>query len=170
MEDSVDSSDSDFEIYQDRSGLRDIAVIVYREVWDEFYAWEPDHCQQTISSLAPDAYQSSPVPDLSPETVSTALDLYHAVEATLNIRKTYLILVFYYFDVGLLGFRPYPDFEFCTPASKSIARNANDPDDAHEVPFIPYADNPEFPIREYLTEFPFLGWQLRSNCQDPDRV
>ena len=170
MEESVDSSDSDLEISRDQSGIRDIAVTVYREVWDEFYTWEPDHCQQTISYLALDAYQSSPVPDLSPETVSTALDLHYAVEATLNIRMDYLILVFYCFDVGLSDFRPYPAFEFCTPASKSIARNANDPDDAHEVPFIPYADDPKFPIHEYLTDFPLLGWQLRSNCQDPDRV
>jgi hypothetical protein len=32
--------------------LKELAISTHREVWKEFYSWEPDECRQLAASLA----------------------------------------------------------------------------------------------------------------------
>ncbi|KAJ7508873.1 hypothetical protein B0H11DRAFT_1703540 [Mycena galericulata] len=56
---------------------------------------------------------------------------------------------------------PLPEHEYCTPTARNIFQG----DDPHELPFIPFADDPAFDRAKYSEEYKAVSW---LNSVDPD--
>ncbi|KAJ7484132.1 hypothetical protein FB451DRAFT_1028361 [Mycena latifolia] len=61
-----------------------------------------------------------------------------------------------------VAFPPLPAHEHCT----QIARNIFQGDDPHDLPFIPFADDPTFDQAKYLEEYEAFSWE--EPTVDPD--
>jgi hypothetical protein len=61
-----------------------------------------------------------------------------------------------------IAFPALPAHEYCTP----ITRNLFLGDDPHDLPFIPFADDPTFDLARYLEEYKTFSW--RESAVDPD--
>ncbi|KAH7882676.1 hypothetical protein F5I97DRAFT_300386 [Phlebopus sp. FC_14] len=57
---------------------------------------------------------------------------------------------------------PHPPYESCTPTSRSVQAGSHREEIIH---FIPYADDPAFPVNEHLEKFTSLEW---NQSFDPD--
>uniref|UniRef100_A0A0W0F565 SET domain-containing protein n=2 Tax=Moniliophthora roreri TaxID=221103 RepID=A0A0W0F565_MONRR len=154
----------------------------YATVWREFYSWEPQYCRDTMASLrAIELRHARPV--LSPNQLTTCNNPFSSSPAAELCTITSLDSNGHIMDHETLFCAPavlelprrsipiVPRYTFCTPLSRSI-RHHNDDSERDVVPFIPYADDPQFSIIAYLRNFKHgLQWQKRNspvNLNNPD--
>lgn len=127
---------------------------IFRAVWNEFYDWEQKYSQEAINSLA------GPIPTKMArnsivEIVNKNLELTNENNA---FSEDSTII-----EAPKLKFSPYPTYEACTPLSGNIWKG----DDSPHMPFVPYADEPNFKHVEYSLAYDDFDWQ--NGNRDPDR-
>ena len=153
---------------------------VYEETWNEFYKWERQECLNTLASLSKDhPIESSSYPKQSPIDLAndTNFDLdilsggdgpecFIVEEFDENqdcVRYSTFRVFEGYMGAGAKGFFAYPSYTFCTPASQNYAQVDHH---GYALDFIPFADDPLFPVEKYLVCFPSFIWQI--DFIDPD--
>jgi hypothetical protein len=154
------------------TNLFEIALAVHREVWNEFYTWEHDACKVVMNSLAagtPDNSHTSGVDcvdhgdsDIDNDGNPEVNDLFTVWEYDKDgscTKSFQLQLV----EVPLRPFKSYPKYEACTPTTRSMIREDQD---SWSAPFAPFADDPSFPLADYLAQFESFRWQ--TDFKDPD--
>ncbi|ETW75672.1 hypothetical protein HETIRDRAFT_422355 [Heterobasidion irregulare TC 32-1] len=160
-----------------RRDTRSLIESVYREVWNEFYAWEQPYSARVIASLAGTSDRRK-VLDVTSQAGSESLcDL--VVDP--QTRPSEPIVVETYNEDGSVtvtevpceelpiydDMTPHPSYDHCTPMIHSVSFSAEERPDL--MAFIPYADDPEFPLEEYAQEFAEFAWQDNSReFRDPD--
>ena len=154
-----------------------LAFRVYKEVWDEFSKWKVEDCKQQLLLL------QKPLPP--PEIMEATLH----ISSALRPGDPSEVETFYLcdtkddipLDAGAAtvltcktipleppnDFTPHPRYESCTPASQTIALRVGSAahDELDVAPFVPYADNPAFDAKEYLSQFRRFAWE---ELMDPD--
>jgi histone-lysine N-methyltransferase EZH2 len=159
-------------------GNNNLAFRIYEEVWDEFNRWKAEDCRQQLRLL------QRPLP---PPNVAQAARMMASTLRTGDPDDVETIFLCdtdddIPFDAGdatvltcenvLLRFQepvtePHPRYEFCTPSVQSVAFRIESVacDELETVPFVPYADHPDFDARNYLAQFKFFAWE---HLADPD--
>ncbi|KAG6889607.1 hypothetical protein C0995_016133 [Termitomyces sp. Mi166 len=147
---------------------------VYRAVWNEFYTWEKDYCDNQIDGCERPVGHPSPglpnhVDHVPPEfhlkpPKDGSLE-HFTVEHFDAFKNPERYSTMYCPDTIKDARQPcgYPRYEFCTPAAHNEVKV-----DPHggALAFIPYADDEEFKIDEYLSHVHRVSWQ--SDFPDPD--
>jgi hypothetical protein len=155
----------------------EIVISVYREVWNEFYTWETDHCQQIISCLSLEEHPSS---GHSEETDKLDWNLADQSFDADNNDRVDDSVSFSVLDIDSRGghstrhprvlsaqtisadyLEEYKTYESCTPASKNITPR---PDEQDESSFIAYVTNKEW--KEFAHALDGFAWQ--NEFIDPD--
>lgn len=140
-------------------------VAVYEEVVKEFYSWEQEYCKNKLSGLSPGLCTKTEADDdLFPFPCSDSVesDSFYVTKFNLNadpVTET-VSCPTYIFPTVEAG-KPY---ESCTFSHKNIYI-ADDMCD--KLSFVPFADNPQFPVYDYMNVFDGIGWET---YKDPDRT
>ena len=169
---------ADTDRFADRRDTRSLIESVYREVWNEFYAWEQPYSARVIASLAGTSDRQKVLDVTSRADSESLCDL--VVDP--QTRPSEPIVVETYNEDGsvtvtevpceelpiYVDMAPHPSYDHCTPMIHSVSFSAEERPDL--IAFIPYADDPEFPLEEYAQEFAEFAWQDDSHeFRDPDR-
>ena len=169
---------ADTDRFADRRDTRSLIESVYREVWNEFYAWEQPYSARVIASLAGTSDRQKVLDVTSRADSESLCDL--VVDP--QTRPSEPIVVETYNEDGSVtvtevpceelpiydDMAPHPSYDHCTPMIHSVSFSAEERPDL--IAFIPYADDPEFPLEEYAQEFAEFAWQDDSHeFRDPDR-
>lgn len=155
--------------------LRELGLQVYKEVWKEFYEWEPTECQRILDSFA-----GRRVPG-DREKYNKMIDqLFDPALQDSDMRfddPTQHSLIVTQYDAEGRGiscpiemeeisvdptFESHPPYESCPPINQSII---SDPGLREAAAFIPYADQEDFPVVKYLEPFQYFMW---TEDFDPD--
>lgn len=167
--------------------IQEAIATCYREVWREFYEWEPYDSLQTLRSLSAVTGLSAPSRNLEDGdwTLFTGQNVFgteddmdgHPFEAPGDDE---LFEVYEWDADGTLcestmapavilssssSVTAHPRYEACTPTYACI-----DPEVSSSQPecrFIKYAGQPRFDESGYLRKFHSISWQ--QPCRDPDR-
>lgn len=130
---------------------------IYEDCWLEYFDWQRQDAQKTITALLPQTPSSS-----SSRTTKTRLNF---KLGNLGIESTPILTSELPEDIDpVASVHPY---ESTVPASRSIQWG----DDDTAMPFLPYADDSSFPVNELLEEYDNnLSWTAPGlNSQnDPD--
>ena len=162
---------------------RATSISVYKNTWNEFYTWEQNECRRALDCLAisPSAFphldsQSGQITDSPGSHMASDFDFdVEASNANFDtdpetftceefdvhenpIRYSTLTC----FTLQETWMKAYPRYEMCTPSSRSYLVYEQE-----HAPFVPYADDLDFPIEKYLEEFSGFGWH--TGFLDPDR-
>jgi hypothetical protein len=158
---------------------REIALDVYREAWKDFYNWEQKLSRQDILRLGKPYEEGVSNPPIESSRCSDQDFHIHLIDS----QDTDTFTVEDYDDQGncvqyttISSFDlyqikdkdkilPTPRYEVCTPASQNHGAATTLYDTM--AAFIPYADDPDFPVMEYLEGFESFSWQ--EDFHDPDR-
>lgn len=161
LSDQTDEHQEELDFAQKRS----YAEEVYRGVYTEFFAWEQEECRRTLISLRTTTPKILRLP-----RVSTS---YHPSQVTIveGSEKFYfddLVDDSNSFQASCLTIKaakwsPCPRYFSCTPISQNTQR---DTVQDYTLPFVPYADDPNFPVFDYLENFSEFAWQ--EEFKDPD--
>ncbi|EDR03302.1 uncharacterized protein LACBIDRAFT_307384 [Laccaria bicolor S238N-H82] len=161
LSDQTDEHQEELDFAQKRS----YAEEVYRGVYTEFFAWEQEECRRTLISLRTTTPKILRLP-----RVSTS---YHPSQVTIveGSEKFYfddLVDDSNSFQASCLTIKaakwsPCPRYFSCTPISQNTQR---DTVQDCTLPFVPYADDPNFPVFDYLENFSEFAWQ--EEFKDPD--
>lgn len=163
----------------------DAALSVYKQVFDEFYAWEQDDTRTYIQYLTADAQSDDgeqwgddffKVDDhLSSMMVEDDDDddhsfLIRSVDLDGSIRDHYKVPCVEIQVRIPLEFQHPLKYEMCTPDSRNGQSTSFDSDEV--LCFIPYADDEAFPLEEFLNPenlkpFRKFAWQT-EDFKDPD--
>ncbi|KAF8653405.1 hypothetical protein AX16_003948 [Volvariella volvacea WC 439] len=154
---------------------RELVIHVLREVWEEFYKWKREDSIYHLSSL------NAKEPRDPPSLGVTGTTSVHPVDFSAFDSDDDEFVVETYdrdsptpTDVKRVKpvqitvpdcIQPYPRYEFCTPLSRNISL-----ENTRYVPFVPYYDDPSFPIREYLKHFDGLAWEKDFKNPDTDLI
>ncbi|KIK95040.1 hypothetical protein PAXRUDRAFT_33188 [Paxillus rubicundulus Ve08.2h10] len=164
------------------SELKAVGSAAYKEVWDEFYNWEPGYCDQILGTLPLLAAKTevfkvaremmvgflddtrdlgSGLETKHPRTtdVVVASMTHYDADGRGSIKQ--LIIPVTTVDLGLVP--PHPVYESCPPVSRSVRPDGHRHEDL--VAFLPYADDKTFPAIEYLGGFESFDWETPF---DPD--
>jgi hypothetical protein len=160
----------------DLEDLESLVLEVFARVWGEFNNADTEYCETIIGSLA----ATSPAKDEAPATESNSaaipsLGMGHpgphvssVATSTTSPSTSRVPRVCIETDIPTLALppavEPYPEYESWTPTNRSIFRG----DDSDNMPFLPYADEPNFNKRAYCKFFKTLAWQS-SERVDADR-
>lgn len=156
--------------------LRELGLKMYKEVWKQFYEWEPRECRQIIHALAgrripgeKEKYNKAIDQLLDPDALQDS-----EMQIDSNEPNQPLLIVTQY-DAEGRGisyplemeeisvdptFEAHPPYESCPPTNQSIRFSMRE-----TVPFIPYGDEEGFPVMEYLDQFQSFAWEKDF---DPD--
>lgn len=167
------------------SQLKQLGRQVYKEVWNEFYDWEPGYCAEILGTVTQSILASKrQVGRVAKATVAQLVDA-----PDTRIPRTWtadgtdvMVMSITHFDapsghhrrvqtrttevsipvITINAYRPHPKYESCPPASRSVLM-----DTFHEdtLSFLPYADEEQFPALEYQAKFGDLDWETPF---DPD--
>ncbi|KAG0699223.1 hypothetical protein DFH29DRAFT_937704 [Suillus ampliporus] len=149
--------------------LRELGLRIYKEVWTEFYKWEPRECQRIIDSFAgrrvpgerqkynklidqlfDPAIQDSEmqINSENPNQLSLIVTQYDAEGRGIS----------YPLEVEEISvdhtFESHPPYESCPPINHSINQQASE-----KAAFIPYGDEKDFPVKDYLGHFQCFAWE-----------
>ena len=174
---------------EERALIHDTIVSCYREVWKEFYEWEPQDAVQTLRALATsgpsdfsNAAAASPYALQDGDWVVCTDQNSMLGEQDLTTVSEVQFEVYEWGEEGDLTHRsiapivssvahlqatvaPHPCYEACTPTYACI----DDPEKSSLRPqcrFIKYAGQPGFDAYGYLRKFGSVGWQ--QPWKDPD--
>lgn len=169
---------------EERAIIHGAIVRCYREVWTEFYEWEPYDSLQTLRSLSTVTVPAGPHyslddGDWSLYAVGDAQATDTGPEDRLTVDTESKFEVCEWDSEGTLYERtvpvsvlhsssqviPHPPYEACAPTYASIDPNlySGQP----ECRFIKYAGQPGFNERDYLRKFHSISWQ--QPWRDSDR-
>ncbi|KAK7062553.1 NADH:ubiquinone oxidoreductase [Paramarasmius palmivorus] len=151
---------------------------LYAQVWKEFYSWKTQSCCSMLDSLrATDTTASIPDtfnycgrrdqhPTGSPKELCVILTF--GADGIPNEEVTHLQEV----TVNFGHLPSIPEYTSCTPLSRNYSRELDSSDDPERAPFLPFADDPEFILSEYLESFVCgVQWQKKQapvDLDDPD--
>ncbi len=140
-----------------------LTLTVFREVWNEFYAWKHSACEAAIQKLA-----------ATDEAIRLAKDDYAGLFDSAPARTNEIPSDFVVYDfcskstsntstisINASSITPASQYESCAP----IPRNVLHGDDPNEMAFVPYADDTNFDEVDYAMEYKNLSWQVDN---DPD--
>jgi hypothetical protein len=162
---------------------RAIGISVYKDTWNEFYTWEQDECRRALNSLAISEPPQDPRSLYGADNNDPNLDFdFEAFDSESELHSDTITETFTQeeFDANENSIRystltcftqkatqmkGYPLYEVCTPASRNHARDPFYEQD--QVLFVPYADDPAFPVEIYLEMYYDFSWQV--DFADPDR-
>ena len=144
-----------------------VVLHLFRNVWNEYFAWEPSYCAEQLSLVRAHIRPKEDSLDMLLDSIEDTAELPGDTEDE-GIATT---LTFY--DVSPSGaidariMRPqtfsektalpdiYPEYESCTPINHNILLG----DDSNYLPFMPFADDPTFDYRDYMYDHKGLAWQ-----------
>ncbi|KAG1790011.1 uncharacterized protein HD556DRAFT_757025 [Suillus plorans] len=151
--------------------LRELGLRIYKEVWKQFYEWEPRECRQIIHALA-----GRRVPgerENYNKTIDQLLDPGTLQDSEMRIDSespNQPLLVVTQYDAEGRGisypleieeisvdsaFEAHPSYESCPPINQSIQKLR-----VHDAAaFIPYGDEEKFPVMEHLDNFESFAWE-----------
>lgn len=157
---------------------RNVALFMCNDVFHQFYAWEQEDARARIWSLAveSDGDGDDDTFDVSFENNAQVSDA--VAEA---IGETFSVWSYGEGGVPTLSgtavscieipipedFEQHPPYLACTPASRSVEKESYDMTLSAEcLPFVPFADDPTFPLAEYAKHYESFEWQV--DFVDPD--
>ncbi|KAJ7273167.1 hypothetical protein C8J57DRAFT_267590 [Mycena rebaudengoi] len=150
----------------DFSGKLQVAKEVYSEIRREFAVWKAAYVAGFgVGPIARDAAVKIPAavykkpPTLPAPIDGPGIDCWE-YDADGNITSSHSIPVTV---IALPEFTRHSSYQFCTPSSRNIQARMFDNKSA---PFIPYADDPRFPVDKYLRRFESCQWE--KDHKDPD--
>ncbi|KAI0367137.1 SET domain-containing protein [Pilatotrama ljubarskyi] len=158
-----------------RPDSKALALSCFREIWQEYYLWEPEYCARKLSGLSvtqpsrPRDVASVVIEDADdgyppntgrekPDNTS-ALKLYRLTDDACDFSTVALQT-----DVLLDPPEAYPVYESCTPVTQNILHG----DDPNYMPFLPHADDSGFNHEDHALEYKGLAWQ--ENYRDSDTL
>ncbi|KDQ53743.1 hypothetical protein JAAARDRAFT_39057 [Jaapia argillacea MUCL 33604] len=167
----------------DEVDLKSLVIAVHREVWEEFYSWEPEGCAQLIESLvreAPSNVEEEDYGELEDEEEEEVDQLFE--EMDLEASEDQDVLLFIDLDNGspirseivsqgvkVKTFPSHRRYDACTPANRNIHWREGEPDDSKHLAFLPFADDPTFDNAGYANrEDQFTRWDWIDDMIDPD--
>ncbi|KAJ3543173.1 hypothetical protein NM688_g5891 [Phlebia brevispora] len=153
---------------------------VFLAVWDEYFTWEQTTSADTLSSLGSDFAGNSegnsefeillsqtplqPAPPVQPpeelfidEEEYTVYDIGSSEKRSAS--RTMVSKIVWLPQSDFLPIDPY---EACVPTYRVILHG----DDPNDLPFVPYADEPDFDATPYVLEHKRFAWQ--SGHHGPD--
>ncbi|KAG8215392.1 hypothetical protein J3R82DRAFT_8993 [Butyriboletus roseoflavus] len=164
------------------SELKKLGRTTYKDVWNEFYDWEPGYCEDILRTVTQSILASKRQVARVAKTMVTKLlnDAEERVPGRLADGTDAVGISVTHFTAGghrgaherttelsipvitIDAYSPHPRYESCPPVSRSVLVDV-----AHEqtLPFLPYADDDQFPAQEYQARFDFLEWETPF---DPD--
>ena len=167
------------------SDLKQLGRTVYKDVWNEFYDWEPGYCADILGTvtqsllaskrqvarvakamvarlLDDDAHRERIPKITADETDTVVMSVTRFVASTghrgVHRRTTDISIPVITVD----AYPPHPKYESCTPASRSVLVDGAQ---EHILSFLPYADDDQFSARAYQAKFEILEWETPF---DPD--
>ncbi|KAI9463465.1 hypothetical protein HD554DRAFT_1314714 [Boletus coccyginus] len=168
------------------SQLKELGLGVYKDVWNEFYDWEPGYCVEILGTVTQSLLASKrQVARVARAMVARLLDdaLQHSIpKRMVDADGTdSVVMSVTHFDAsaghrGVHGrttdvsipvftidaYPPHPKYESCPPVSRSVLVDGAQ---EHILAFLPYADDDRFPAQEYQARFEILEWETPF---DPD--
>ncbi|KAH9954772.1 hypothetical protein BC827DRAFT_1241027 [Russula dissimulans] len=161
---------------------KDLALRVYKQVWDEFNKWKTEDSQHGLLLLQ----KPTPSPEAAEATTAMASALHAGTGRPGDVEIIYLCddteddvpldargATVLTCDEVLLAFpphfSPHPRYEACTPSVQTIAscieKTVESAGDIgfETAPFVPYADDPSFDVRGYLEQFKYFAWERLGN-------
>ena len=170
---SLPIAERENEVDSELLGIKVVVSQVYKSVWEDFSAWEQDHCRQTLQSLSrPSRPHLNPLLILSgqshsalnePRSIhdapSTAVETFDDSDMESGSTSTVLVTV-HTIDKGQM-LQPL-SYEACTP----ISRNLMIGDDSDFLPFIPNSDDPSYDYTYDVEEHKYFAWHQPN--RDPD--
>ena len=160
------------------SQLQQLGRTVYKDVWNEFYDWEPGYCADILGTVTQSLLASKrQVARVAKTMVARLLDDERVVPkrmvdgmdavvmsvtrfgASAGHRRTMEVSIPV---ITIDAYPPHPKYESCTPASRSVLVDGAQ---EHILSFLPYADDDRFSARAYQAKFEILEWETPF---DPD--
>ena len=164
----------------DEAEIRSLVIGVYRDVWNEFYAWEQKYSKSALESLEPKkplASSSSESQDDHPELIdlaSVVKDWKPFDESRLTWSKETGFVTFQgqrwevmsslELEIDAPDLSPCPKYEACTPAPRPILHG----DDPPSLDFVPFPDEDGFNFEDFQEHYDSFAWQ--QGHEDPDRM
>ncbi|EGO29325.1 hypothetical protein SERLADRAFT_412873 [Serpula lacrymans var. lacrymans S7.9] len=157
---------------------RDLIHRVFAQVWTEFYKWEQQYSRDRVQNLSrSDHYHTSPsapaIVKLSERlsNVSMTQDVEMQLEMD-RARETMQFERFYEDGSSSISpitlhvihapeVQPHSSYEACAPIQRSVFHG----DDSDAMPFMPFADEPEFDAHDYAQFYGSFAWE---QDYDPD--
>ncbi|KAI0668070.1 hypothetical protein C8Q78DRAFT_1048136 [Trametes maxima] len=140
-----------------------LVVARFKQVWKEYYEWEPEHCASLLSSLAVAKPSRPPGPKATGKLTNARNG--QKTPQTVDLGVSRFTHINGIWDGGSMmcsetGTHTTPvvacsAYESCTPLSRNILHG----DDSHFMPFLPYADDPDFDHQDHALEYKKLAWQ-----------
>ncbi|KAF4616617.1 hypothetical protein D9613_008895 [Agrocybe pediades] len=154
-----------------------IVLKTYQAVWEEYYSWSTDHARDTLTHLSRPARRFTeqknvvhstrlPTPK-SPKTqsVDTCVIVdYDQPDSNGPVSTSFRIQEITLEHEPII--LPYPPYTFCTPTSTNILVG----DDPHYMPFMPFADDPNYNYENDLEQHKYLAWQKQAITSDHEVI
>ncbi|KAG1779291.1 hypothetical protein EV702DRAFT_95273 [Suillus placidus] len=156
--------------YRTYTELRELGLRIYKQVWKEFYEWEQRECQQIIHALAGRRVPGEK--EKYNKMIDRLLDSGALQDSEMQIdseNPNQPLLVVTQYDAEDRGisyqlemeeisvdptFEAHPPYESCPPINQSVRLKVRE-----AVDFIPYGDEENFPVMEYLDQFQSFAWE-----------
>jgi hypothetical protein len=163
------------------SQLQQLGRTVYKDVWNEFYDWEPGYCADILGTVTQSLLASKrQVARVAKAMVARLLDD-ERVPKRMADGTDVVVMSVTRFDaspghrgvhrrmmdvsipvITIDAYPPHPKYESCTPASRSVLVDGAQ---GHTLSFLPYADDDRFSAQAYQAKFELLEWETPF---DPD--
>ncbi|KAG1730326.1 hypothetical protein EDB19DRAFT_1740871 [Suillus lakei] len=150
--------------------LRELGLRIYKEVWKEFYEWESRECQQIIYDFAGRRVpgEREKYNKMIDQLFDAALQDSDMQIDSENPNQPLLVvtqydaegrgILYYPIDVEEISvdptFEAHPPYESCPPINQSTRFGVRE-----TAAFIPYGDEDDFPVMEYLDNFQSFAWE-----------
>lgn len=163
------------------SELREFGEAIYKQVWDEFYKWEPGYASDILGdiknnpvvrvrggarkmakSMAKRFLERSPCPVVASGGSGTSNVVITEYATGSGTRTTTVVPISTAVLSDAQRLAPHPPYECCPPINRSILVNDVERSTAK---FLPYAEDESFPVESYLKKFEHLEWAQEF---DPD--
>ncbi|KAK0433986.1 hypothetical protein EV421DRAFT_2088240 [Armillaria borealis] len=156
---------------------RGVALSTRNDVIHQFYAWEQEDAHARILSLAVDgggddnddefdvsSENNAQVSDVDSEVTGETFSVWSYDEGGVPTLSGTVSCI----EIPVPeDFEPHPPYLACTPASRSVEKESYDMTLSAEcLPFVPFADDPTFPLVEYAKRYESFEWQV--DFVDPD--
>ncbi|KAG7451988.1 uncharacterized protein BT62DRAFT_274737 [Guyanagaster necrorhizus] len=154
---------------------REVVLSTRSDVFDQFYVWEQEEARAHIQSLAVDdgdddggfdvSFENKvPISEADSEATGEIFSVWSCDDQGVPTSSSTVFCI----EITVSGdFEPHPPYLACTPASRSAEKESFDMTlSAESLPFIPFADDPSFPLAEYLGNYESFEWQV--DFVDPD--
>ncbi|EEB93981.1 hypothetical protein MPER_07290 [Moniliophthora perniciosa FA553] len=162
----IQSSDSEHE--EEIDSKKDIQLVgsIFRDVWSSFYRWQEKYQMSSIKSLCASnpskTQRNSTIPLFKDpkEDENEYLYITNFDTPSETIRIPFMPPV--EIKHAILS-QPSVSYDSCTPISRNIVVG----DDPGNMPFIPFADDPTFPIQANMHHYEAFAWRdMQLNDRD----